>query len=37
MVVISQALKNIYLDQGYLSDSKIQVAHDGADEVENFD
>jgi glycosyltransferase involved in cell wall biosynthesis len=36
MVVISQALKNIYLDRGYLQDSKIQVAHDGADTVENF-
>ncbi len=36
MVVISQALKNIYLDKGYLNDSKIQVAHDGADIVEDF-
>ena len=36
MVVISKALKNIYLEEGYLSDSKIQVAHDGADEVTNF-
>lgn len=37
MVVISQALKNIYLEKKYLNDFKIQVAHDGADEVKNFD
>jgi glycosyltransferase involved in cell wall biosynthesis len=37
MVVISQSLKNIYLENGYLSDAKIQIAHDGADEVKNFD
>ena len=37
LVVISQVLKDLYLNQGYLSDSKIQVAHDGADVVENFD
>ena len=37
MVVISQALKNIYLNKGYLNDNKIQVAHDGADAVENLD
>jgi glycosyltransferase involved in cell wall biosynthesis len=36
LVVISQVLKNLYLDKRYLSDSKIQVAHDGADMVENF-
>jgi len=36
MIVISQALKNMYLENGYLNDSKIQVAHDGADEVTNF-
>ena len=36
LVVISQALKNIYLEKGYLNETKIQVAHDGADEVENF-
>ena len=36
MVVISQALKNIYLEKKYLNDFKIQVAHDGADEVKNF-
>ena len=36
MIVISQALKNMYLENGYLNDSKIQVAHDGADEVANF-
>ena len=37
LVVISQALKNMYLKKGFLNDSKIQVAHDGADEVKNFD
>jgi glycosyltransferase involved in cell wall biosynthesis len=37
LVVISEALKNIYLDKGFLNNSKIQVAHDGADEVKNFD
>ena len=37
LVVISEALKNIYLDKGFLNRSKIQVAHDGADEVRNFD
>ncbi len=36
MVVISQALKNMYLIKGYLNNHKIQVAHDGADTVENF-
>lgn len=36
LVVISQALKNMYLEKGFLNDSKIQVAHDGADEVENL-
>ncbi len=36
LVVISKVLKNMYLDNGYLSNSKIQVAHDGADKVENF-
>ena len=33
LIVISQALKNIYLRNGYLNSEKIQVAHDGADEV----
>lgn len=37
LVVISQALKNMYLENGYLSDDKIQVAHDGADEVKDFE
>ncbi|WP_066161423.1 glycosyltransferase family 4 protein [Aliarcobacter skirrowii] len=37
LVVISQALKNMYLENGYLSDNKIQVAHDGADEVVDFE
>ena len=36
MVVISQVLKKIYLENGYLKDSDIQVAHDGADEIKNF-
>lgn len=33
LVVISNALKNIYLQNGHLENKKIQVAHDGADEV----
>lgn len=37
LVVISQALKNMYLESGYLNDDKIQVAHDGADEVVDFE
>lgn len=37
LVVISQALKNMYLENGYLSDKNIQVAHDGADEVVDFE
>ena len=37
LIVISQALKNIYLKKEYLRDIKIQVAHDGADEIKNFD
>jgi len=36
LVVISNILKNIYLKKGYLDENKIQVAHDGADRVENF-
>ena len=36
LVVISHVLKNMYLEKGYLSYSKIQVAHDGADMAENF-
>ena len=36
MVVISNALKKMYLDNGYLNDTKIKVAHDAADKVENF-
>ena len=36
LIVISQALKNIYLRNGYLNSKKIQVAHDGADEVLNL-
>jgi len=37
LVVISQALKDMYLENGYLSDDEIQVAHDGADEVVDFE
>ena len=37
LIVISQALKNMYLENGYLDISKIYVAHDGADEVLDFD
>ena len=33
LTVISQALKNIYLEKKFLQNIKIQVAHDGADEV----
>ena len=36
MVVISKALKKIYLENGFLNSSKIQVAHDGADNVQNL-
>ena len=36
MVVISKALKNMYLEKEYLNNTKIQIAHDGADEVVNF-
>ena len=36
LVVISNALKKMYLENGYLSENKIQVAHDGADEVIDF-
>ena len=35
MVVISEALKNL-LGKWFLNSSKIQVAHDGADNVQNF-
>jgi len=36
MVVISQTLKDMYLEKGFLNNAKIQVLHDGADEVKNF-
>ena len=36
LIVISQALKNMYLEKRYLDNNRIQVAHDGADEVEDF-
>ena len=37
IIVISQALKNIYLEKKNLDKIEIQVAHDGADEVKNFE
>ena len=37
LIVISKALKKLYLENGYLNSSKIQVAHDGADEVLDFE
>lgn len=37
LVVISNALKNMYLENRYLINDKIQVAHDGADEVIDFE
>ena len=36
LTVISQALKNIYLEKKFLHNIKIQVAHDGADKVDNL-
>ena len=36
LIVISQVLKDIYLENGFLNNEKIQVAHDGADQVFNF-
>ncbi len=35
-IVISNALKKMYLENGCLNDSKIQVEHDGADKVEDL-
>ena len=37
LVVISQVLKDMYLENGYLDKGKIQVAHDGADRVLDFE
>ena len=37
LVVISNVLKNMYLQNGYLNDSLIEVNHDAADQVKNFD
>ncbi len=37
MVVISEELKKIYLTKEIISSSKIQVAHDGAEQVNNFE
>ena len=36
LIVISKALKKIYLKKNYLRGVVIQVAHDGADEIKNF-
>ncbi len=36
LVVISQVLKDIYISNGYLNNEMIEVAHDGADKVENL-
>lgn len=36
LVVISQELKKIYSKSGIINSDKIQIAHDGADEVLNF-
>lgn len=36
LIVISQALKDIYLKNEHLNSFKIEVAHDGADEVLDF-
>ena len=36
LIVISDALKKIYIEKKYLDVSKIQVAHDGADEIFDF-
>ncbi len=36
LVVISSALKKIYLEKNYLEENKIKVAHDGADEVSDL-
>ncbi len=37
LIVISNALKYIYLQKKYMNGTTIQVAHDGADEVKNFE
>ena len=37
LVVISNVLKNIFLKSGYLNENQILVAHDGADEVKDFE
>ena len=36
LIVISKALKNIYLKKDFLRNIKIQVAHDGADKVDDL-
>ena len=36
LIVISQSLKDLYLEKSYLLEDKIDVAHDGADEVVDF-
>lgn len=35
-IVISEALKKIYLENGYLNNFIIKVAHDGADDIPDF-
>jgi glycosyltransferase involved in cell wall biosynthesis len=37
LIVISKALKKIYLEKSYLQAHHIEVAHDGADEVFDFE
>ena len=36
LVVISKVLKDMYLENGYLDKKKIEVNHDAADEVQDF-
>lgn len=36
LIVISKSLRHIYLEKGILSPDMIDVAHDGADEVDSF-
>jgi glycosyltransferase involved in cell wall biosynthesis len=37
LIVISQALKDMYLATGLINGNKIRVAHDGADEIPDFE
>lgn len=36
LILISNQLKKIYLNQGFIKENLIKVAHDGADEVKHF-